>query len=145
MNLTSYSDYALRIFLYLGARPDHPPVTIQEISEAFGISQHHIGKVAYDLSKAGYLETVRGRSGGVRLAKAPEDINLGSVLRITEGNFHLVECFNEPFSACRIEPACRLKHVLKEALDAYLHVMDSYTLADVLTNAESLRRLLKIG
>lgn len=145
MNLTSYSDYALRIFIYLGSQPDNPLVTIQEISDTFGISQHHIGKITYDLNKLGYLETVRGRSGGIRLAKAPQEINLGHILRITEGNFHLVECFNEQFNTCRIGPACRLKHILKEALDAYLSVMDSYTLADVLTNAETLRRLLKLS
>jgi len=144
MHLTSYSDYAMRILIYLGSHPDRPLVSVREISDTFHTSYHHIGKITFNLSKLGILETVRGRNGGIRLAKSPLDINLGAVLRMTEENFHLVECFHEDRNTCKISPSCHLKHILHEALEAYLTVMDSYTLADVLTNAKTLRKLMAL-
>ena len=141
MRLTRYTDYALRVLLYLGARRDRL-ASIAEISGAYGISQNHLMKVVNDLVRAGYVASVRGRSGGVRLARSPEAINVGAVVRHTEEGFELVEC-----GSCAIAPACRLSGVLGEALAAFLAVLDRYSLADLLTGrqADLLRLFLVDG
>lgn len=144
MHLTSYSDYALRILIYLGTYVDKPLITIREISDTFRTSHHHISKIVYDLNKLGIVETVRGRKGGIRLAQSPKEINLGALIRVTEENFNLTECFNEPLDECKISSCCRLKLILKEALAAYMEVLDSYTLEDLLENAQTLRKLVNI-
>jgi Rrf2 family nitric oxide-sensitive transcriptional repressor len=138
MRLTRYTDYAMRVLLYLGAQPEKV-CSISEIARAYGISQNHLMKVAHDLGKAGYIEGVRGRSGGIRLAKPADEINVGDVVRQTEEGFELVEC-----STCVIAPACGLTGVLDEALAAFMAVLDHYTLADLLKKRSKLMRLFEI-
>ena len=116
MRLTNFSDYALRVLLYAAAR-DGMLVTIEETAKVYGISRAHLMKVANQLTRAGYLTAVRGRSGGLELAKRPDKIRLGDVVRATEPDFALVECF-APDNQCRITPRCRLRGALNEALAA---------------------------
>ncbi|MBM7665909.1 Rrf2 family nitric oxide-sensitive transcriptional repressor [Solibacillus kalamii] len=144
MRLTVYTDYSLRTLMYLGVRGRENLVTIQEIADAYQISKNHLMKVTHDLGKLGYIETIRGRGGGIRLAVEPEQINIGEVVRKTEDDFHLVECFNPEGNLCKISPECRLKFALQEALKAYLAVLDTYTLADVLVSKDILSELFGI-
>lgn len=126
MRLTRYTDYAMRVLLYLAARPDRL-CSIAEIAAAYGISQNHLMKVVSDLVSAGYLVSVRGRSGGVRLARAPIEINVGAVVRHTEEGFDLVDC-----GSCIIAPACGLTGALAQALGAFMKVLDGYTLENLM-------------
>ena len=144
MRLTLYTDYSLRTLLYLGIKDPEKLTTIQEIADAYHISKNHLMKVTYDLSQHGYIETIRGRGGGIRLAIDPKDISIGQVVRQTEEDFHLVECFSSENNLCRISPACQLKNALSEALKAYLNVLDQYTLADFLTSKDELFNLLNM-
>ena len=141
MRLTVYTDYSLRVLMYLGVRGPNHLATIQEIADTYQISKNHLMKVTYDLGKYGYIETIRGRGGGIRLAMQPEAIVIGQVVRKTEEDFHIVECFDPENNLCKISPECRLKHALYEALQAYLTVLDSYTLADVLVSKDALFQL----
>lgn len=138
MRLTRYTDYAMRVLLYLGAQPEKLS-SISEISRAYGISQNHLMKVAHELGKAGYVEGVRGRSGGIRLARPANEISVGAVVRLTEEGFELVEC-----SSCLIAPACGLTGVLDEALASFMAVLDGYTLADLLKKRSKLLRLFEV-
>ncbi len=141
MRLTVYTDYSLRVLLYLGVRGQDHLATIQEIADTYQISKNHLMKVTYDLGKNGFIETIRGRGGGIRLAVAPEEVNIGQVVRKTEEDFHIVECFDPESNLCKISPECRLKYALNEALQAYFKVLDSYTLADVLVSKNALFEL----
>lgn len=125
MRLTRYTDYSLRVLMYLGARPDRL-ARIGEISEAYGISRNHLMKVVQDLVRLGFVTSVRGRKGGIRLARAPEEINVGAVVRATEDSFQVAPC-----ETCVIAPACGLKCALDEAVRAFLAVLDAYTLASL--------------
>ncbi|RSB42768.1 MULTISPECIES: Rrf2 family transcriptional regulator [Brevundimonas] len=127
MRLTRYTDYAMRVLLYLGARQDRL-CSIAEIAQAYGISQNHLMKVVSDLVSAGYLVSVRGRFGGVRLARPPDQINVGAVVRHTEDGFDLVDC-----GSCVIAPACGLTGALHQALAAFMKVLDGYTLENLLS------------
>ena len=126
MRLTRYTDFALRVLLYCGREPGKL-ARIPEMARAYGISQSHLMKVVSDLVGQGYLESVRGRGGGVRLAGRPEAISIGALVRHTEDDFDLVEC-----GSCLIAPACGLSSLFDEALEAFLKVLDDYTLADAL-------------
>lgn len=141
VRLTVYTDYGLRLLMYVALKKDEL-ATIQEVADAYGISKNHLMKVAYDLGRHGFLETVRGRGGGLRLGRAPEKIALGDVVRKMEDDFAMVECFAATAPGCRISGPCRLKGVLKEALVAYLAVLDSYTLADLTGRNPALARTL---
>ncbi len=138
MRLTRYTDYAMRVLIYLGAQPDRV-CSIAEIAQAYGVSRNHLMKVAHDLSKAGYIEGVRGRTGGIRLARPAAKINVGDVVRRTEPDFDLVDC-----GRCVIAPACALTGVIDEALAAFMAVLDRYTLADMLVKQSRLMRLFKL-
>jgi Rrf2 family nitric oxide-sensitive transcriptional repressor len=142
MRLTVYSDYSLRLLMYAALRPGEL-VTIQQVADAYGISRNHLMKVAFELGRHGFLETVRGRGGGVRLARPAERIGLGDVVRRTEEDFDMVECFAAATDRCAVSGACRLKGVLSRALDAYLAVLDEYTLADLTRRNSPLARLLQ--
>ncbi|TQR07299.1 RrF2 family transcriptional regulator [Psychrobacillus soli] len=142
MRLTMYTDFSLRVLIYLGTKERKDLSTIQAISDAYGISKNHLMKVTHELGKLGYIETIRGRGGGIRLAMEPEDINIGQVVRHTEDDFHLVECFDCKTNTCVISPVCGLKGALNRALFAYLKVLDGYTLADFLHQKLKLANLL---
>ena len=136
MRLTRYSDYAMRVLLHLGARPDRL-CSIAEIARAYGISQNHLMKVVQDLGKAGYVASARGRFGGIRLGRPADEINVGEVIRHTEDGFDLVDC-----GRCIIAPACGLTGALNEALRAFMAVLDGYTLDDLLFRRADLAALL---
>lgn len=145
MRLTVYSDYALRMLIYLAARADGL-ATIAEVARSYGISEHHLTKVAHQLGRLGYIATVRGKGGGLRLARPAGEIRLGEVVRQTEPDMALVPCFGTaeaPAGApCPIVPACGLRGVLGEAMQAFLAVLDRYTLADLTRQRAGLRTLL---
>jgi Rrf2 family nitric oxide-sensitive transcriptional repressor len=142
MRLTVLSDYSLRVLMYLGAQPDRR-ATIEEIAEAYGISENHLMKVVHRLGQLGYIETHRGRGGGLRLGKPAPTITLGEVLRAVEEDFDLVECFGAGDS-CRITKVCQLKRVLHIALEAYFKVLDDWTLADIVANRKALISELEV-
>lgn len=138
MHLTSYSDYSIRVLLYLATQNNEQLTNIKEISETYHISKNHLMKIVYNLGKLGYIETVRGRNGGFRLAKESSEINIGEVVRHTEEDFHLVECFKD-HNQCVVSPVCSLKFILNDALDAFLRVLDQYTVADIVENKVMLK------
>ena len=143
MQLTHYTDYALRTLIFLGLTERGG--TIGQVAAAYGISKNHLVKVVHHLGKLGYLKTTRGKAGGIRLAAPPGAINIGEFVRQVEPNFHMVECFNPERNACPITPECRLKGVLCEATDAFLEVLDRYTLEDLLTKRDALRASLQLS
>jgi len=144
MRLTTFSDYTLRVLVYLGVH-DEGLVTIGEIAAAYGISENHLMKVVHYLGQQRYIETVRGKGGGMRLARAPGKINVGELVRGTEENLKLVECFDRKASDCRIEAACVIRGVLGRALEAFFGVLDGYTLADLLVPRPRLLRMLTLA
>lgn len=141
MRLTTYSDYSLRVLLYLSLHGDNLS-TIKDIAQSYNISKNHLMKVVHNLVTAGYIESIRGRSGGLRLAREPKDIILGEVVRKTEDDFKIVECFDPKTNTCRIAEDCKLKHMLNEALFAFLNVLDKYTLQDLSSPRTSLKSTL---
>ncbi|HEY5008852.1 MAG TPA: Rrf2 family transcriptional regulator [Caulobacteraceae bacterium] len=144
MRLTVYTDFSLRVLMYVALHPERLP-TIGEIATSYGISKNHLMKVVYELGAAGYLATVRGKNGGIRLARAPADIGLGDVVRHSEPDMALVPCFDGENALCAITPACRLRSALYEARSAFFTVLDAYTLADLVENKAALRGLLATG
>jgi Rrf2 family transcriptional regulator, nitric oxide-sensitive transcriptional repressor len=143
MRLTTFSDYTLRVLMYLGTNGGEL-TTIGDIAAAYGISSNHLMKVVHRLAQGGYIETVRGKGGGMRLARPPEAIGLGALIRDTEEK-RLVECFDATAPGCRVEGACVLRGVLAEALEAFFAVLDRHTLADLLRPRRKLARLLAIA
>ncbi|MDO9149486.1 MAG: Rrf2 family transcriptional regulator [Hydrogenophaga sp.] len=133
MRLTHWSDYSLRVLMYCAACAQRAkPATISEIAEAHGISRSHLTKIVMTLSSMGLLETTRGRGGGLRLLRPAQAIVLGDVIRQTETDFTLVECFDNEHNTCRLDGYCRLKGALQQAMDSYLAVLDGVTLADLI-------------
>jgi len=141
MQLTQYTDYSLRVLLFLGLHPGRR-CTITEISEAFDINRNHLVKVVHNLSSSGWITTIRGKSGGMVLAFPPENINIGAVIRHTEPHFDLLECFDHENNTCTISPVCTLRHALYKARKAFMDVLDSYNLSDVLTQPDDIIQLL---
>jgi len=131
MQLTRFTDFSLRVLIFLGAHPD-VQATVAGIAAEHDISRHHLTRVVHQLGLKGYIETVRGKGGGLRLARRPEQIRIGDVVRDMETGFELAECFRPGETACRLLPACALKPVLAEAGRAFLASLDQYTLADLL-------------
>lgn len=144
MRLTLQTDYALRMLIYLAIHPGQA-CRVADVAEDYGISRNHLLKVALKLGRLGYLTTLRGRTGGIALAKPPEQVNLGEIVRGMEDDFALTECLRQDGGICAIAPACRLKGIAARALEAFLAVFDSYTLADIARNRSSLSELLEIG
>lgn len=136
MRLSRHTDYALRVLIHLAARPDRL-ASIAEIARAYAISENHLMKVVHMLGRAGFIRTVRGRGGGIALARAPEAIGIGDVVRHGEPDLNLAEC-----GGCVIAPACGLNGALGEALGAFLAVLDRYTVADVTRRKTDLAALL---
>lgn len=130
MRLTEYTDYTLRVLMYCAAHPGRL-VTIAELAERHGLSKNHLMKIVNDLARQGVLETTRGRGGGMRLKTDATQIIVGEVVRHTESDFRIVECFDEGTNACLLSPTCRLKRVFDEAMQAYFKVLDGVTLADI--------------
>ena len=141
MKLTKFSDYSLRLLIYLAVHRDRV-VSIREVSRAYGVSPHIIVKAVQLLVEEGVVASVRGRQGGLRLDRSPSEINVGRILRRTEPDLDLVECFSLATNTCPIAPACGLKGVLMDARKAFLAVLDAHTLADFLPRAPTLIRLL---
>jgi Rrf2 family nitric oxide-sensitive transcriptional repressor len=132
MRLTQHTDFSIRVLIHLGVHPERR-CTVREIADSYGISRNHLMKVGQKLVTAGFVDSVRGAGGGLTLAKPPEAINLGDVVRAMEPDFGMVECMR-PDNACVITPACTLPPVLAEATRAYLEVISRYTLADLLVD-----------
>jgi Rrf2 family nitric oxide-sensitive transcriptional repressor len=130
MRLTTLTDYAMRLLMYVGSQPDRL-CTIAEIAQSYGISEPHLMKVTHKLAQHGWIETIRGKNGGMRLAKPASQISLGAVVRDTENDLKLVECFDTD-CACTLTGACGLNPILHGALQQFLRHLDGYTLADIL-------------
>ena len=143
MQLTRFSDYALRVLLYLGAHGEEV-VPASTISEAYGISAEHVAKIAKWLAQEGYVIAQRGKGGGIRLGKRPEQIRIGALIRRSEPHDELLECFDRTTSSCPVASACRLKRALEEAHRAFFAVLDDYTLRDLLGNGPELVQLLAL-
>jgi Rrf2 family nitric oxide-sensitive transcriptional repressor len=141
MQLTRYTDYSLRVLIFASLKDKDQRITISDIAEHFQISRNHLLKVVHHLSKLGLLHTTRGKGGGIELGRPIEQINIGEVVRQMESNLDIIDC-NEP--PCPIQPACRLKGILQEASQAFLNVLDQYTLADLLQSPEQLKPLLRM-
>ncbi|GAB1037766.1 MULTISPECIES: Rrf2 family transcriptional regulator [Shewanella] len=140
MQLTRYTDFGIRTLMYLAIQPERETLfRIAEITEVFDLSPNHVSKIVHHLGKLGYLQTIRGKSGGFRLGMAPEKINVGELVRALENSLAPIDC-SKPY--CRLTPACQLKGVLAQAVNAYLAVLDRYTLADIVSNQQELRALL---
>ena len=169
MRLTNYSDYAVRSLIYLAVRAVPPHLAnISDIANSYGISRSHLTKIVHQLGQLGYIESVRGKNGGIRLARKPEDINLGVLIKQIEPDFDLAECFATPIDrhdndwlsesiklpvalidetkdqsvGCTICLACQFKNILLEALSAFIGVLERYTLADIINNHDELVPLL---
>ncbi len=134
MRLSEYTDYTLRVLMYCAAHRQSL-VTIGELAEHHRLSKNHLMKVVNDLARQGLIETVRGRGGGLRLLKEPEAIRIGDVVRASETDFRLVECFDPGTNVCTLTPNCRLKHLFDAALQAYFGQLDGATLADMVASA----------
>ncbi len=133
MHLTYHTDYALRLLMLLAVEPDRLH-TIKEVSKRYQISKNHMMKVVHTLTEAGFVSTVRGRHGGLKLANNPEDINLGKIIRATEDNLNLVECFSMKNNKCQIAKDCGLRDPLNQALRAFIKTLDGFTLKDIVLN-----------
>jgi len=140
MHLTRQADYTMRLLIHLAVQPDQS-ATVEQIAQRYKISRHHLTKVAHRAVQAGYVSGVRGRSGGLKLARKPKDICIGEVLRTVE-DWDIVECFAAELNACVITGGCGLKPILKQALDAWFAVLDRYSLADVVRRRTVLVQLL---
>ncbi len=130
MRLTTMSDYAMRLLMYVAQQPQRL-CTISEVAHAYGISEAHLMKITHQLALAGWLETVRGKGGGMRLAAVPGEIRLGAVVRSMEPDFAIVECLTTG-TACQLTPTCHLTGIINGALESFMNFLDHYTLADLL-------------
>ncbi len=140
MQLTRYTDFGIRTLMYLALQPDRNTLfRIAEITEVFELSPNHVSKIVHHLGKLGYLETIRGKSGGFRLGMSASQINVGQLVRVLENSLAPIDC-SKPY--CRFTPSCQLKGVLAEAVSAYLAVLDKYSLEDIVSNRQQLLALL---
>jgi Rrf2 family nitric oxide-sensitive transcriptional repressor len=143
LKLTTFTDYCLRVLIYLAADPDRR-ATIAQIATAFGVSEHHLVKVVHFLGRQGWVRTLRGRGGGLVLAKPAAEIGIGLVVRDSEGAAMPAECFGQAPGSCAIAGCCRLRGVLGEAVAAFYTVLDRYTLADLVHNRDVLAGVLHL-
>jgi Rrf2 family nitric oxide-sensitive transcriptional repressor len=146
MRITKFSDYALRILILLETQPDDRLTTISELANVYSISINHVRVIVHELGKLGYIDSIQGKGGGIKLARKACDISVGDVIRHTEKDFNVVECFNpENATDCSIAKACKLKGVLRNALNAFLETLDQYTLADITANKPSILKQLNLN
>ena len=144
MRLTTFTDYSLRVMMYVAAHPEGR-ATIAEIARSYDISEHHLTKVVHFLGKEGYLENLRGRGGGLRLARAPSAINVGDVVKLTEGGDVPAECFERETNCCAITADCKLKFALSDAVDAFYAALRRFSLEDVVKNRKALGKVLFVA
>jgi Rrf2 family nitric oxide-sensitive transcriptional repressor len=144
MQLTQYTDFGLRALIALAIHPGRS-LTVTEVSEAYGISRHHMVKIVARLAERGYIRTLRGKGGGMWLARPPAQIRLGAVVRDMESELGVVECLEQGGGHCVIAPACRLKGLMRQATDEFLKCLDRYTLADAVQPRARVSRLLGIA
>lgn len=142
MKLTAFTDYSLRVLIYLAGSPAGR-TTVPEVAKAFGISENHLVKVAHMLGQHGILSNTRGRGGGLRLAVPAAQINVGRIVRLTEGAALPAECFAGESNRCILTGSCRLENVLQEAVEAFHEVLDRYTLEDLVSNRKRLQQILQ--
>jgi len=135
MQFTRFTDYSLRTLMYLGVHKDRL-CTVKEVAKHYGISQNHLVKVVHNLFQLGYIESVKGKGGGIKLLEAPNKINLRDLLVQLEANLNLVECFDEKTNTCRVTEGCGLRHILHESLQAFTDTLGKYTLADTIRKPE---------
>lgn len=145
MHMTRYTDYSVRVLIYLATRRDELS-TIQQIADSYDISRNHLMKVVHQLNKKGYIETIRGKKGGMKLRMEPTDINIGVLVRETEHDLNVAECLSSK-NQCRIASVCGLKGAFSEAVEAFLKTLDKYTLDDLIPQAHrpQLLRILQIA
>lgn len=143
MKLTAFTDYSLRVLIYLAAVPGRR-ATINEVATTFAVSENHLTKVVHFLGQQGWLANVRGKGGGMQLALEARQIVIGQVVRATEGEALPAECFGKDAQRCTIARVCRLRGVMKEAVDAFHAVLDRYTLDDIVHNREQLAQVLQL-
>lgn len=136
MQLTKFTDYCLRVLMYLAAREDEM-ATVSAVAQTYDVSHHHLTKVVQHLNGKGYVDTVRGKKGGIRLARKPQFINLGEVVRDCEQALNLVECFDTDYAGCPLLPSCALRAALKEATKSFFAALDRYSLADLVPRPRS--------
>jgi Rrf2 family nitric oxide-sensitive transcriptional repressor len=144
MRLTGYTDFSLRVLMYIALNPERKS-TIGEIAESYGLSKNNLMKVVCELGQTGYVQTIRGKNGGLLLGRPAEEIVLGDIVRLTEPDMALAPCFEPTHAPCVISPACRLRAALHRAMAAFLHVLDEYTLKDLVENRVPLGELLAAG
>ncbi len=144
MQLTQYTDYTLRVLVYLSLQPERL-VTITEIADFYHVSRNHLVKIVHGLAQLGYIETIRGKHGGMRLAHPADKISIGAVVRQTEPNFDIAECFNQSTNHCAITPACGLKSILNQARNQFLDILDKYTIADAIKHRSALAFIVEGG
>jgi Rrf2 family nitric oxide-sensitive transcriptional repressor len=143
MRLTTFTDYSLRMLIYIAAAGGERP-TIAAVARAYGVSERHMVKVAHVLGRAGWLKNTRGRGGGIALALPPSEINIGRVIRLTEGGDMLAECFDRTHNECRIAGSCRLQKILRDAMEQFYRELECYSLEDLTANRAQLRTLLHL-
>lgn len=141
MNITRFTDYALRVLIYLGVS-DQDTNTIKDVAQSYGISKNHLMKVVQELSAQGYVEATRGKNGGIKLARQASQINVGELVRKFEQNAPLVECFGDN-NQCVITPACQLKQMFAGALEHFFAHLEQYTLADLISQPHG-KKLVQI-
>ncbi|KGP92711.1 Rrf2 family transcriptional regulator [Pontibacillus chungwhensis BH030062] len=142
MRLKKYTDYSLRVLLYVGSKEQDHLSSIKEISQAFDISQNHLSKVVFHLGKLELIQTIRGRSGGIKLLERPENINLGDVIRKMESDFVLIDYVQSGSKEEDLKPSGQLKYALEEALQSFFYVLNQYTLKDLLHENEEVNKIL---
>jgi len=144
MQLTQYTDYSLRVLIYLSQKKTGELATISEIAEFYGISRNHLVKVVHNLATYGFIHTMRGKNGGMCLARPADEINIGEVVRQTEPNFDIAECFNKESNTCVISPICALKSILGDARTSFIQTLDRYTIANALNPQHGLLKKINI-
>lgn len=144
MQLTQYTDYSLRVLIYLSLKKPEELGTISDIAGFYGISRNHLVKVVHNLASHGFIQTIRGKHGGMRLARPATEIAIGEVVRLTEPNFDIAECFNKTTNNCAITPVCALKSIFGEARGRFLQELDRHTIADAVTRKSALSQRIHL-